>query len=81
MKLLRVLVMSLSVQVIRKIEESIFVYEELQGFDCDEDKPLFPATSSLELVPAFIFEAEAPQATTSFTAAVEASRVEGGIIS
>jgi hypothetical protein len=32
-------------------------------------------------VPASILEAEAPQATTSFTAVVEVSRVEGEIIS
>jgi hypothetical protein len=40
-----------------------------------------PATSSPEPVPASILEAEAPQPTTSSTAVVEASRVEGEIIS
>jgi hypothetical protein len=60
-------------------EESIFVDEELQGFDGDEDEPLLPSTSSPELVPASTLEAEAPQATTSFTIAVEASQVEGEI--
>jgi hypothetical protein len=63
------------------MEESIFIDEELQIFDSDEDEPLLPSTSSLELVPALTPEAEVPQATTSFTVAVVASRVEGEIIS
>jgi hypothetical protein len=57
----------------KKMKESIFVDEELQGFDGDKDEPLLPSTSSPELVPASTLEAEAPQATTCFTAAVEAS--------
>jgi hypothetical protein len=61
----------------KKIEESIFVYEGLQGVDGDEDKPLQPSTSSPEHVPASTLKAEAPRATTSSTAATEASRVEG----
>jgi hypothetical protein len=65
----------------KKMEESIFIDKKLQGFDGDEDDPLFASTSSPELVPAFIVEAEAPQATTSSTVAVKASRVEGEIIS
>jgi hypothetical protein len=65
----------------KEMQESIFVDEELQGFDCDEDEPLLPSTSSPEHVPAFTLKAEAPQATASFTAAVEASRVEGGLSS
>jgi hypothetical protein len=65
----------------KEMEESIFVDEGLQGVDGDEDEPLLPSTSSPELIPTFTLEAEAPQATTSFTAAVEASRVEGEIIS
>jgi hypothetical protein len=65
----------------KKMDESIFVDEELQGVDGDEDDPLRPSTSSLEPVPASTLEAEAPQATTSSTAAVEASRVEGEIVS
>jgi hypothetical protein len=65
----------------KKIEESIFVDEGLQGVDGDEDEPLLPSTSSPKLVPASTLEAEAPQATTSSTAVVEASRVEGEIIS
>jgi transposase InsO family protein len=65
----------------REMEESIFIDEGLQGVDGDEDEPLLPSTSSPELVPASTLEAEAPQATTPSTTAVEASRVEGGIIS
>jgi hypothetical protein len=65
----------------KEMEESIFVDEELHGFDRDEDDPLLLSTSSPELVPAFTIEAEAHQATTSSTIAVEASRVEGEIIS
>jgi hypothetical protein len=65
----------------KRMEESIFVDEGLQGINGDEDKPLLPSISSPELVPASTLEAEAPQATTSSTAAVEASRVEGEIIS
>jgi hypothetical protein len=64
----------------KEMEESIFIDEELQGFDGDEDEPLHHSTSSPELVPASTLKAEAPQATTSSTAAVEASRVEGEII-
>jgi hypothetical protein len=65
----------------KEMKESIFVDEGLQGVDGDEDEPLFPSTSSPELVPASTFEAEAPQPTTSSTAIAEASRVEGEIIS
>jgi hypothetical protein len=65
----------------KKMEESIFVDEGLQGVDGDEDEPLLPSTSSPEPVPASTLEAETPHATTSSTAAVEASRVEGEIVS
>jgi hypothetical protein len=65
----------------KEMEENIFVDEELQGFDGDEDEPLRPSTSSPEHVPTFTLDAEAPQDTTSSTAAVEASQVEGEIIS
>jgi hypothetical protein len=65
----------------KKMEESIFVDEGLQGVDGAEDEPLLPSTSSPEPIPASTLEAEAPQATTSSTAAVEASWVEGEIIS
>jgi hypothetical protein len=61
----------------KEMEESIFIDEELQGFDGDEDEPLLPSKSSPELVHTFTLEAEAPQATTTSTAVVEASRVEG----
>jgi hypothetical protein len=64
----------------KEIEESIFIEEELLGFDGDKDEPL-PPISSPELVPASTLEAEAPQVTTSSTTAVEASHVEGEIIS
>jgi hypothetical protein len=65
----------------KEMEESIFVDEGLQGVDGDEDEPLLPSTSSPESVPASTLEAEAPHATTSSTAAAEASWVEGEIIS
>jgi hypothetical protein len=64
----------------KEMEESIFVDEELQDFDGDEDEPLLPSISSPELVPTSTLEAEAPQATTSSTVVVNASRVEGEII-
>jgi hypothetical protein len=44
----------------KEIEHKIFIDEELQGFDGDEDKPLLPSTSSPELIPASTIEAEAP---------------------
>jgi hypothetical protein len=65
----------------KKMEESIFIDEGLQGVDGDEDEPLLPSTSSPEHVPAFTLEAEAPHAITSSTAVVEASWVEGEITS
>jgi hypothetical protein len=65
----------------KEMEESILVDEGLQGVDSDEDDPLIPSTSSLEPVPASTLEAEAPQAPTASTSAVEASQVEGKIIS
>jgi hypothetical protein len=65
----------------KEMEESIFVDEKLHGVDGDEDEPLLSSTSSPEPVPDSTLEAEAPQATTSFIAAVEASQVQGEIIS
>jgi hypothetical protein len=65
----------------KEMDESIFVDEELQGYDSDEDEPLHPSISSLELVHASTHEVEAPQATTSSTTALDASWVEGEIIS
>jgi hypothetical protein len=61
----------------KEIDESIFVDEELHGFDGDEDEPLHHSTSSPELVPTSTLEEEAPQATISSTTVVEASQVEG----
>jgi hypothetical protein len=57
----------------KKMEEGIFVDEVLHSIDGDEDEPLLPFTSSPGPVPASTLEAEAPQATTSSTVAVEAS--------
>jgi hypothetical protein len=65
----------------KEMEESFFVNEGLQGVDGDEDEPQLPSPSSPELVPASTLEAEATQATTSSTVAVEASWVEGEIVS
>jgi hypothetical protein len=65
----------------KKIQESIFVDEKLQGFDHGEDEPLLPSTLSPKFVPASTLEAEAPQATTSSTAVVEASWIDGEIVS
>jgi hypothetical protein len=64
-----------------EMDESIFVDEGLHDIDGVEDKPLLLSTSSPEPVRASTLEAEARQATTSSTIAVEASRVEGEIIS
>jgi hypothetical protein len=64
----------------KELEENTFVDEGLQGVDGDDDEPLHPSTLSPEPVPTSTLEAEAPQATTSI-AAVEASQVEGEIIS
>jgi hypothetical protein len=65
----------------KEMEESIFIDEEIQDFDSDEDDPLRHSISSPEHVPASTLKAEVSQATTSSTTAVEASRVEGEIIS
>jgi hypothetical protein len=65
----------------KEMEESIFVDEGLQGVDGDGDEPLLSSTSSPEHIPTSTLEAEAPQATTSSRAAVEASWVEGEIVS
>jgi hypothetical protein len=65
----------------KEMEESIFIDEGLQDIDGDENEPLLPPTSSPEPVPASPVKVEAPQATTSSTTAMEASRVEGEIVS
>jgi hypothetical protein len=49
--------------------------------DRDKEESLLPSTSSLDNVPSSTLEAKAPHATTSSTATVEASWVEGEIIS
>jgi hypothetical protein len=64
----------------KEMEENIFVDEGLQGVDGDEDEPQLPSTSSPKHVPTFTLVAKAPQATTSSTAAVEASWVDGVIL-
>jgi hypothetical protein len=64
----------------KEMEEGIFIDEELQGFDGDEDDPLRPSMSSPKPIPASTLESEAPQATTCSTAVVDASRIEGVII-
>jgi hypothetical protein len=65
----------------KEIEESIFVDEKLQGFDGDEHDLLHSSISSPKHVSASTLEGEAPQVTTSSTTVVEASQVEGKIIS
>jgi hypothetical protein len=65
----------------KEIEESIIVDEELQGFNSDEYESLLPSTSSLGLVPTSTLKVEAPQDTTSSTVVVDASQVQGEIIS
>jgi hypothetical protein len=64
----------------KEIQESIFVDEGLQCIDGDNDEPLLPSTSLPKLVHTFTLVADAPQATSSSTAAMEASRVEGEIV-
>jgi hypothetical protein len=64
----------------KKMEENIFVDEELQGVDGDKDDSLLSSTSSSKHVSTSTHKAEASQATTSSTTVVEASRVEGEII-
>jgi hypothetical protein len=57
----------------KEMEESIFIDEELQGFNGEEDEPLLSSTSSHELIPASTLKAEAHHSTTSFTTTVEVS--------
>jgi hypothetical protein len=64
----------------KEMEESIFVYEELQGLEGDEDEHIAPtSTSSPGSVPASTFELEAPQAATSSLAGVQVPGIEGEI--
>jgi hypothetical protein len=60
----------------KEMDKGIFVNEGLQCINDDEDEPLLASTSSPEFVPYSTLNVEAHQATTSSTAAVEASRVE-----
>jgi hypothetical protein len=64
----------------KKMEESVFIDEGLQGVDGYKDEPLLPSTSPHEHVPTFTLEVKVAQATTSSTAAVEVSWVEGDIV-
>jgi hypothetical protein len=64
----------------KEVEESIFVDEELQDFEGDEDEHIAPvSTSSPGHIPASTLEAEATQAATSFSIGVHASGIEGEI--
>jgi hypothetical protein len=65
----------------KEMDESIFIDEGLQDIDGDKDEPQLPSTSLSVHVPASTLEAKATQATTSSTVAVEASLVEGEIVS
>jgi hypothetical protein len=65
----------------KEMEESILEDEGLQSINDDEDEPLLPSTSSPEPISASTLEAGASQATTSSTTVVEASRIEGEIVS
>jgi hypothetical protein len=57
----------------KKMEENIFVDEELENFDSDENKPLLSSTFSPKLVSASTLKVEITQVTTSSTVVVEAS--------
>jgi hypothetical protein len=61
----------------KKMEESNIVDDGLQSVDGDEDEPQLSSASSPEHIPTSTLEVDAPQATTSSIATVEASRVEG----
>jgi hypothetical protein len=64
----------------KEMLESIFLDEELQGLEGDEDEHItLVSTSSPGLVPASALEAEAPQAATSSSAGVQALGIEGEI--
>jgi hypothetical protein len=64
----------------KEMEKSIFVDEKLQGFEGDEDEHITPtSTSSPGHVPASTLEAKATQATTTSSAGVQASGIEGDI--
>jgi hypothetical protein len=61
----------------KETEESIFVNEELQSFESDEDEHIaHVSTSSPGHVPASTLETEVPQAATSSSAGVHVSRIK-----
>jgi hypothetical protein len=63
----------------KEMEDSIFIDEDLQGLESDEDERVAPAsTSSTGHVPTSTIEAEAPQAANSSSVGVHASGIEGG---
>jgi hypothetical protein len=64
----------------KKMEESFFVDEELQGFEGDEDEHIAPASTSSPMhVLASTLEAEAPQDATSSSVEVHVSGIVGEI--
>jgi hypothetical protein len=64
----------------KEMEESIFIDEELQDLEGDEDEHItLASTSSPGLVPASTFEAEAPPAATSSLATAQVLGIEGEI--
>jgi hypothetical protein len=64
----------------KEMEKSIFVDEELQGFEGDEDEHIaHVSTSSHVHVPASTLEAESPQTANSSLAGVQASGIQGEI--
>jgi hypothetical protein len=64
----------------KKMEESIFVDKELQGFEGDKDEHIVLAsTSSPVPVPASTLEVETPQVATSSSVGVHESGIEGEI--
>jgi hypothetical protein len=64
----------------KKMEESIFVDDELQSFEGDEDEHICPASIlSPEPILTFTLKVESPQAATSSSVGVQASGIEGEI--
>jgi hypothetical protein len=62
------------------MEESIFVDEELYGFEGDKNEHIaLASTLPLGHVPASTLEAKAPQAATSSLVGVQASGIQGEI--
>jgi hypothetical protein len=61
----------------KEMEEGNIIDDGLQSVDGDEDEPQLSSASSPEHIPTSTLEVDAPQATTSSIAIVEASRVEG----